>query len=164
MSARDETIAAYIRSPAGRKRLAHIIRSTGAEYADTQPSGSVGETVGRMVAGLPLRGTDLSGLNLRGADLQGADLWRADLWRANLRGANLQGATLRVADLQGANLQGANLQGANLQGANLQGADLWRANLQGAFISKPEDVSTGSDELDELPRKTQWQHLLEDDP
>jgi len=54
-SEEEEMIAKVIMSPYGKQELRKIIQKTGAEFADSQPPGSMGEVIGRMVAGLPVR-------------------------------------------------------------------------------------------------------------
>lgn len=51
----EEMIAKGIMSPYGKQKLREIIQNAGATFADISPPGSLGETLGRMVAGLPLR-------------------------------------------------------------------------------------------------------------
>ena len=137
-----------------------------------------------------LSGLDLSNLDLSGCNLAGANFLRTNLGESNLRSTNLQGATLERTNLQGANLYGADLYGANLRVANLQGANLSRAHLEkadfrGALLKGADfrgaslrgaDLRTdlngvnlegvvleGVSMVVNSPKKTQWDHLLEEE-
>jgi hypothetical protein len=50
----DDDIAAYLRTPEGRKQLKDAIQLAAAKAADKFPEGSKGEIMARALAGMPL--------------------------------------------------------------------------------------------------------------
>ena len=61
---KDDLIAKAIMSDCGKKELAKVIGSAGAEFADSCESGSFGEALGRAVAGLPRREQDVKHISM----------------------------------------------------------------------------------------------------
>src|SRR4029077_11992046 len=112
-------------------------------------------------ASADLSGQDFSGLNLRGIKMDRAVLRSADFSGARLQRANLIGVISLEARFDGADLTGARLSGANLISASfenaclansdmefalmangrlqctrLREADIWRAQLDGAVLTR----------------------------
>lgn len=53
---REETIARYLSTPEGKEQLRQAIQKAAAKAADHFPAGSLGERLGRKLAGLPPKG------------------------------------------------------------------------------------------------------------
>ncbi len=53
---REAIVAAQLRTPEGERAFRAVFELAAAKTADRFPPGSFGEALGRMLAGLPLRG------------------------------------------------------------------------------------------------------------
>ncbi|WP_226487696.1 pentapeptide repeat-containing protein [Streptomyces parvulus] len=92
--------------------------------------------VGAFLIQATLTEATLLSATLTEASLTGANLTEANLMKANLLETSLTSANLTKADLTDATLTGAFLMGATLTEAVLFNVSLWRANLEGATLTK----------------------------